>query len=135
MSTNGSGTDHWQPQPRDSGYGAPSGRYGAPQPAHGPGPHGGAGRQMMYDAQKKSAGAAYLLWFFLGWVGAHRFYLGSSGSGAAMLILWLVGLFTAIVGIGLILIAAVGIWWFVDLLLIPGIIRDHNMRLAQQLSY
>ena len=26
--------------------------------------------------EKKSAGAAYLLWFFLGWISAHRFYLG-----------------------------------------------------------
>jgi TM2 domain-containing membrane protein YozV len=24
----------------------------------------------------KSKGIAYLLWFFLGWIGGHKFYLG-----------------------------------------------------------
>jgi TM2 domain-containing membrane protein YozV len=30
-------------------------------------------------AQQKSVGIAYLLWFFLGVVGAHQFYLGKTG--------------------------------------------------------
>ncbi|MEJ3746599.1 TM2 domain-containing protein [Actinomycetes bacterium KLBMP 9797] len=30
-------------------------------------------------AQQKSVGTAYLLWFFLGAVGAHQFYLGKTG--------------------------------------------------------
>jgi TM2 domain-containing membrane protein YozV len=29
----------------------------------------------------KSKTTAYLLWFFLGWLSAHRFYLGKTGSG------------------------------------------------------
>jgi TM2 domain-containing membrane protein YozV len=30
-------------------------------------------------AQQKSVGTAYVLWFFLGVVGAHQFYLGKTG--------------------------------------------------------
>jgi TM2 domain-containing membrane protein YozV len=30
-------------------------------------------------AQEKSVGIAYLLWFFLGVLGAHQFYLGKTG--------------------------------------------------------
>ena len=37
---------------------------------------------MQYDANKKSAVVAYLLWFFLGMLGAHRFYLSQPGTGA-----------------------------------------------------
>ena len=42
-------------------------------------------RLMRYDAAKRSALLAYLLWFFLGWFGLHRFYLGRIGSGPALL--------------------------------------------------
>jgi TM2 domain-containing membrane protein YozV len=34
----------------------------------------------------KSKGVAYLLWFFLGWLSAHRFYLGKIGSGILYLV-------------------------------------------------
>ena len=33
-------------------------------------------RMMRYDANKKSALLAYILWFFLGFFGLHRMYLG-----------------------------------------------------------
>ena len=37
-----------------------------------------AGTELMmrYDANKKSVLLAYLIWFFLGLFGVHRFYLG-----------------------------------------------------------
>lgn len=35
----------------------------------------------VYEAGRKSAGVAYLLWFFLGTFGAHRFYLKRTMSG------------------------------------------------------
>ena len=47
-------------------------------------------RMMQYDVQKKSAVIAYLLWFFAGPVGAHRFYLGRTGSAVMLLILTVV---------------------------------------------
>lgn len=45
----------------------------------------------------KSKGTAYLLWFFLGALGAHKFYLGKVGTGG--LYLFTLGLF----GIGLLI--------------------------------
>ncbi|MBA7620689.1 hypothetical protein ES703_28043 [subsurface metagenome] len=34
-----------------------------------------------YEKKKKSMLAAYLLWFFLGWIGIHKFYLRKTGMG------------------------------------------------------
>jgi TM2 domain-containing membrane protein YozV len=41
---------------------------------------------MRYEANKKSPMVAYLLWWFFGTFGGHRFYLGHTGSAVAMLI-------------------------------------------------
>lgn len=89
---------------------------------------------MMYDANRKSVGVAYLLWFFLGSAGGHRFYTGKTGSAVAMLALTVLGIGLSVIGVGLVLLAAVGIWAIVDAFLIPGWIRTANMRLATSLS-
>ena len=81
---------------------------------------------MRYDANKKSSGVAYLLWFFLGGVGAHRFYMGSIGWGIAYIVLFLLGL---VIGLTFFIIA---IMWIVDAFLIPGVIRRHNMGVAAE---
>lgn len=91
-------------------------------------------QQMLYDANRKSAGVAYLLAIFLGGFGAHRFYLGEKGTAITQLILTIVGWLTVIIVVGLFLLAAVGIWLIVDLFLIPGIVRDKNMRLADSIT-
>lgn len=59
---------------------------------------------------KKSAGAAYLLWFFLGWISAHRFYLGKPVTA-------ILQIFSYFILIGF-------VWWLLDLFLIPSIIED-----------
>lgn len=40
---------------------------------------------------QKSAGLAYVLWFFLGTLGIHQFYIGRAGRGAFYLLLGLIG--------------------------------------------
>lgn len=89
---------------------------------------------MMYDANRKSVGVAYLLWFFLGSLGGHRFYTGKTGSAIAMLLLTVLGFAFSVVGVGFALLLAVGIWAIVDAFLIPGWIRNTNMLLAATLS-
>jgi len=89
---------------------------------------------MQYDAHKKSLAVAYILWFVLGMLGAHRFYSGATGSGAAILLLTLTSVMLSVVGIGLILMLVPGVWVLVDAFLIPGMVRDQNVRLAQQLA-
>jgi len=74
--------------------------------------------------EKKSTGLTYVLWFFLAAFGAHRFYLGKTGSGIAMLLLWWIGIFTSVIVVGWFLLAAAGIWWLVDAFLIPGMVED-----------
>ena len=72
--------------------------------------------------EAKSAGVAYLLWFFLGGLGAHRFYLGATGTAVAQLLLLIIGLFTTFLLIGFLLLAILGIWWLVDVFLISGMV-------------
>jgi TM2 domain-containing membrane protein YozV len=62
-----------------------------------------------------------LLWFFLGHFGAHRIYLGHMSTGITMLVLTVVGIATACIFVGFFFLAAVSIWWLIDLfMLITG---------------
>ncbi len=74
--------------------------------------------------EKKSTGVAYLLWFFLGGLGIHRFYLGKSGSAFAMLALSILGWATLVLYVGVFLLIILGIWLIVDAFLIPGMIQE-----------
>jgi TM2 domain-containing membrane protein YozV len=80
---------------------------------------------MVYEANRKSVGLTYLLWFFFGWLGVHRFYAGSPKTGLIQLLLFL-----SFVG-WLVLIP----WWLADLLIIPGLVRDQNMKTINEITY
>lgn len=81
----------------------------------------------------KSPLIAYLLLLFVGGFGAHRFYLGRTGSAAAILVLWVLGWITLPFGIGIVPLAIVGVWVLVDLFLIPGMIAHDKDRLRSRL--
>lgn len=87
-----------------------------------------------YDIEKKSLVVAYVLWAFLGYVGAHRFYLGRPLSGLIMLVLSAITLVVTLVSFGLLgfLWFVVGAWWLIDALLIPGIAASRNQRIADR---
>ncbi len=87
-----------------------------------------------YDIEKKSLVVAYVLWAFLGYVGAHRFYLGRPLSGVIMLALSGVILLLTVVSFGFLsfLWFIVGLWWLIDALLIPGIAAGRNERIANR---
>lgn len=84
--------------------------------------------------EAKSAGVAYLLLIFFGGFGAHRFYLGKTGTAIAMLIMFILGWLTLALVVGIFLLAIVGIWCLVDLFLIPGIVQQHKDSVRMQLS-
>ena len=90
-----------------------------------------------YDIEKKSLLAAYVLWFFLGYVGAHRFYLGKPLSGFVMLAISAITLLLTVVSFGFLgfLWFAIGLWWLVDALLIPGIAARRNSDIADRPFY
>lgn len=87
-----------------------------------------------YDIEKKSLVVAYVLWALLGYVGAHRFYLGRPLSGFLMLALSGVVLLISLVSFGVLgfLWFVVGLWWLIDALLIPGIAARRNSHLADR---
>lgn len=73
---------------------------------------------------KPSTGAAYILCIFFGVLGVHRFYLGRIGTGVVMLIFTLT-FFGLIIS---------GIWAFIDLFLIPSMIRERVDTLRHRLT-
>ncbi|AQS50749.1 hypothetical protein PAEH1_02785 [Paenalcaligenes hominis] len=93
-----------------------------------------AAQTMLYDANKKSVGVTYLLWFFLGGLGGHRFYAGKTGSAILLLAITLVGVFLSAIGIGFFFLAITAIWAIIDAFLIPGWIRNNNTLLAASLA-
>ncbi len=77
--------------------------------------------QPYYSSQNisdKSKGTAALLAFFLGGFGAHRFYVGKTGSAVVMLIMAIVGILLSCVYVGVPLCFAVGLWSFIDFIVI-----------------
>lgn len=66
----------------------------------------------LYTYRRKRAGVAWLLWATLGWLGAHRFYLGREFSGLAMLFTFGGGM----------------VWWVADIAFLNRMVGSHNER-------
>lgn len=68
-----------------------------------------------------SAGAAYLLWFFLGALGGHRWYLGRPGTALLTILAWLCFVIPG------------AIWWVVDGFALGGMVRGERDAIRQRL--
>jgi len=88
--------------------------------------------QSTYNVQMtgKSMIAAYLIWWFLGSVGVHRLYLGKKKSGFLMMALFIVGIVTSPIFIGLLPLGIVGIWWLIDAYYTSVMVTDANAKLG-----
>ena len=75
-------------------------------------------------ADGKNMVIAYLLWWFLGWAGIHRFYLGKTGSGIAQLALTVIGWATAVILIGFVFLAIWGLWWLCDAYYVQKYVKE-----------
>lgn len=94
--------------------------------------------------EKKSVGLAYLLWFFLGALGIHNFYLGKIllglfellGGGVAIGLLVTGALAGGAAGglafLGILCLIVWGAAYIVDLFLIPRRVRLHSQRLRER---
>lgn len=80
--------------------------------------------RLEYEARRKSVAASYVLWLLLGFLGAHRFYLGKTGTGIVQLLMCL-----SIIGI-----IPLAFWWIIDAFLIPGIAREENLKAIERLA-
>lgn len=82
------------------------------------------------DISPKSRLATALFAFFLGEFGAHRFYVGKTGSAVAMLALTILGLATVWFFVGIAFFVAVGIWALIDFIFaVAGSMRDSQGKL------
>ncbi|MYA42192.1 MAG: hypothetical protein F4Z31_10625 [Gemmatimonadetes bacterium] len=91
-----------------------------------------------YAAESKSRADAYIFWFLLAPLGAHRIYLAKY-DGLAQPVLLATGLFLVLrdeagSGVGTFLIACGLLWLFADAFLIPGMVRGYNRRLERSLT-
>ncbi|MEI6160301.1 MAG: TM2 domain-containing protein [Roseococcus sp.] len=90
--------------------------------------------RLRYEAGSRSVVLAYLIWFFLGYGGVHRMYLGRWISGLVMLALFGLSLLLTIVFVGYLGLGLIMLWWVIDALLIPGMTQSANNRLIDRLS-
>ncbi len=79
-------------------------------------------QQLLIEARVANAGpsvvVAYLFWFFLWFVSAHRFYLGRPGSAVLQILSYFI-----LIGF---------VWILVDIFLIPGMVRARQDRLRAE---
>ena len=73
----------------------------------------------------KSRLATALFAFFLGQFGAHRFYIGKTGTAVVMLILTIVGWATFWLFVGFVFLAIVWVWNLIDFIMaVAGMMKD-----------
>ena len=80
--------------------------------------------------QPVSEGVAYVLWFFLGGLGVHKFYLKQAVMGVVMLVLWIGGIILSatLIGalIGVPMLIAWIVLWIIDACTMPNRINELN---------
>lgn len=79
-----------------------------------------------FEKRKKKTSTMAILLFLLGGFGAHRFYLGHKGYGAAMLIQ------TLIFGVATAGISSV-IWWIVEVFIVWNVIEKVNHEIETEI--
>ena len=85
--------------------------------------------QMRLEEQKKSPVVGYLLWWFLGFFGGHRFYMGDVGTGLVMLAITLASFMTMLILIGYIGLVVIFIWWIIDGIKLHQQVKNYNLKL------
>lgn len=86
------------------------------------------------NMEGKNTLVAYLLWWFLGWAGVHRFYLGRVKTGFAQLLLVIIGWATFIFVIGYVLLVIWFIWWMLDAYFTYQMVAEENAKLGVEIS-
>jgi TM2 domain-containing membrane protein YozV len=87
-----------------------------------------------YKRQKKNTTAALLLGIFIGEFGAHHFYLGDKGKGAAYLVISLVSCVLTLAVIGIIGLVTMKIIALVEMIDIGNKVEQSNRQAAYELA-
>jgi TM2 domain-containing membrane protein YozV len=64
---------------------------------------------------------AYVLWWFLGFIGLHRIYLEKKGTGITFIILFILGFVTLFIAW-----IPLGIWWLLDAYFVYQYVKEAN---------
>ncbi|WP_313587375.1 TM2 domain-containing protein [Aquidulcibacter sp.] len=80
--------------------------------------------ELRTDREAKDSFPAYVLWFFLGWLGAHRFFIGETKTGLAMLILSL-----SMVGFPITFV-----WWLTDAIRLGGLLQEKRDLVSDRIA-
>ena len=78
---------------------------------------------------------AYVFAILLSGFGAHHFYLGNVGAGIAYILLWWGGWALSWLGVGLLILLGVFVWWIIDLCTLPAQVAAANRRILGGPSY
>ena len=81
--------------------------------------------------EQKNVLLAYLLWWFLGFLGIHRLYTNQN-KWWLYIILFLVGIGTSFIIIGWAFIFGLFIWWVVDGIRLNSICKIYNLELLEK---
>ena len=101
------------------------------------------------DRRRKSTGVTFALWFFLSWLGLHKFYLDRITTGVVyvvapwvLILVFVVGFVMAesnpeaggaTAGLSLLALLVYGVWWVVDLFTIPRQVNAYNENLEHEI--
>jgi TM2 domain-containing membrane protein YozV len=78
--------------------------------------------ESLVERDGKKPFVAYVFWFFLGWLGAHRMYAGRKKSGFAMMAL----------SISVIGFPVSFFWWMADAIILSSILNEERELLFDQ---
>ena len=110
-----------QPQPYQQPYQA-----AVPQP-YAPAPYG-VPKAPRVPMPYKDSTAAWLLWFFLGYFGAHHFYLGRNQRGTVYAVVCGLSILLSFLLIGFIGFLVLFVLWIIDATQLSGQLTDYNAR-------
>lgn len=101
------------------------------------------------DRRRKSTGVTFALWFFLSWLGLHKFYLGRIATGIVYVVAPWILILVFVVGfimaesnpeaggatavLSLLALLVYGVWWVVDLFTIPRQVNAYNENLELEI--
>lgn len=86
-----------------------------------------------FEAQKKSAGLAFVLCWLLGIWGAHRFYMKKPHA-VTKLVCTVIAIPLCFILVGWLWFIANGIWTFIDLFYISGWVKEYNTVLLTKIQ-
>ncbi|MFB9218590.1 TM2 domain-containing protein [Kurthia sibirica] len=88
---------------------------------------------LFYNRRRKRPLRAYFSWLILGFLGLHRFYVDWSWSGLMMLLFCMTGILFIFTPVGKIILFILLIWWIIDAIRLPKMIKMENEQLEKKL--